>query len=259
MLERFEIFEINFKKSCQDLKLKSSFSDVFYMVTRTFFKATIVFVVAYFPCLILAQEAVPGEFIVIYRSYQVSSKTLAKTSLNHNLSLKNSWPQLGTYHFKTRSEGDQQRAMEELKKDPSVLLVEPNYIVRALSLYDGGGPYEGFSTDENENIHMSESWELLSNNQTSNQTNDQGAQQDDQSGQSYNPVVVAVIDSGLDVEHELFVNSKRLWVNEGEIPGNGIDDDGNGYIESFWMKKGQEQLLIASLLFTTPFKMVPRF
>ena len=238
MLERFEIFEIfeiNFKKSCQDLKLKSSFSDVFYMVTRTFFKATIVFVVAYFPCLILAQEAVPGEFIVIYRSYQVSSKTLAKTSLNHNLSLKNSWPQLGTYHFKTRSEGDQQRAMEELKKDPSVLLVEPNYIVRALSLYDGGGPYEGFSTDENENIYMSESWELLSNNQTSDQTNnqanDQGAQQDDQSGQSYNPVVVAVIDSGLDVEHELFVNSKRLWVNEGEIPGNGIDDDGNGYID----------------------------
>ena len=251
MLERFERFEINFKKSCQDLKLKSSFSDVFYMVTRTFFKATIVFVVAYFPCLILAQEAVPGEFIVIYRSYQVSSKTLAKTSLNHNLSLKNSWPQLGTYHFKTRLEGDQQRAMEELKKDPSVLLVEPNYIVKALSLYDGGGPYEGFSTNENENIHMSESWELLSNNQTSDQTsdqtndqtndqvnddqaNDQGTQQDDQddqSGQSYNPVVVAVIDSGLDVEHELFVNSKRLWVNEGEIPGNGIDDDGNGYID----------------------------
>lgn len=41
-------------------------------------------------------------------------------------------------------------------------------------------------------------------------------------------VVVAVIDSGLDLLHE---DIGALWTNDGEIPGNGIDDDGNGYID----------------------------
>jgi subtilisin family serine protease len=43
------------------------------------------------------------------------------------------------------------------------------------------------------------------------------------------PVVVAVIDSGIDTAH---VDLKPvLWRNRGEIPGNGIDDDKNGYID----------------------------
>ncbi|AZQ43176.1 S8 family serine peptidase [Nonlabens ponticola] len=43
------------------------------------------------------------------------------------------------------------------------------------------------------------------------------------------PVIVAVIDSGVDTEHEDL--DGVLWVNEDEIPGNGIDDDKNGYID----------------------------
>ena len=42
-------------------------------------------------------------------------------------------------------------------------------------------------------------------------------------------VIVAVIDSGVDIEHEDLVG--KIWTNPGEIPGNGIDDDGNGYID----------------------------
>jgi subtilisin family serine protease/outer membrane protein assembly factor BamB len=42
-------------------------------------------------------------------------------------------------------------------------------------------------------------------------------------------VIVAVIDSGIRTDHpDLTAN---LWVNPGEIPGNGRDDDGNGYID----------------------------
>ena len=43
------------------------------------------------------------------------------------------------------------------------------------------------------------------------------------------PVVVAVIDDGVDIDHPDLKG--QIWVNEDEIPGNGKDDDGNGYID----------------------------
>ena len=43
------------------------------------------------------------------------------------------------------------------------------------------------------------------------------------------PIIVAVLDSGIDTTHEDLKNI--LWTNTKEIPGNGIDDDKNGYID----------------------------
>lgn len=45
-------------------------------------------------------------------------------------------------------------------------------------------------------------------------------------------VIVAVIDSGIDIDHEDLKNV--IWVNEKEIAGNGIDDDKNGYIDDVY-------------------------
>jgi cell wall-associated protease len=42
-------------------------------------------------------------------------------------------------------------------------------------------------------------------------------------------VIVGVIDSGVDYDHEDL--KSVMWTNPGEIPGNGIDDDKNGYID----------------------------
>ena len=42
-------------------------------------------------------------------------------------------------------------------------------------------------------------------------------------------VIVAVIDSGIDVEHEDLKDN--IWTNPNEIPGNGKDDDNNGYVD----------------------------
>lgn len=48
-------------------------------------------------------------------------------------------------------------------------------------------------------------------------------------GKTAAPVIVAVIDSGIDTTHEDL--KKILWTNPKEIPANGIDDDNNGYID----------------------------
>lgn len=48
-------------------------------------------------------------------------------------------------------------------------------------------------------------------------------------GKKSKTIIVAVIDSGIDTLHEDL--KEVLWVNPKEIPGNGIDDDKNGYID----------------------------
>ena len=46
------------------------------------------------------------------------------------------------------------------------------------------------------------------------------------------PVIVGVLDSGVDVEHPGLI--KNMWRNVNEIPGNGLDDDGNGYVDDIY-------------------------
>lgn len=47
--------------------------------------------------------------------------------------------------------------------------------------------------------------------------------------ESKRQVIVAVIDTGIDYNHPDLANA--IWNNPGEIPGDGIDNDGNGYID----------------------------
>lgn len=61
-------------------------------------------------------------------------------------------------------------------------------------------------------------------------------------GQKGNAVTVAVIDSGVDIEHSQLSGS--LWVNPNEIPNNKVDDDQNGYIDDIhgWNFLGEADL-----------------
>jgi len=48
-------------------------------------------------------------------------------------------------------------------------------------------------------------------------------------GKTSVPVIVGIVDSGVDIEHEDL--KSVIWTNKNEIPGNKIDDDKNGYVD----------------------------
>ncbi|MCJ8275505.1 MAG: hypothetical protein MJK18_01590, partial [Bdellovibrionales bacterium] len=178
----------------------------------------------------LAQEAVPGEIIVKMKAGDEGQthKFVGKASINHKLSLKRSWTRFGMHQFKVQKGQTVDQAINDLLLDPDVEYAEPNYIFRKQSVGVEGQPMSaleaqemvaaslGSSSTDNFNlttadIKAEEAWAALSN------TDERP--------------IVAVIDSGVDYTHYVFEDSEAMWVNEDEIPMNGIDDDGNGYID----------------------------
>jgi len=126
-------------------------------------------------------------------------------------------------HFK-RIKSDQKRiqgltvgnAIGRYKNHPAIDFIEPNYILQAVDV----------PTDP----RFNELWGMLNTGQTGGTA---GADIDatiawDVFTGSHD-VIVGVIDTGVDYLHpDLAAN---IWTNPGEIPDNGIDDDGNGYID----------------------------
>lgn len=51
-------------------------------------------------------------------------------------------------------------------------------------------------------------------------------------GKTSTPVIVGIVDSGVDIEHEDL--KSVIWTNKKEIPGNKIDDDKNGYVDDIY-------------------------
>ncbi len=71
-------------------------------------------------------------------------------------------------------------------------------------------PSSGGFAKKGEDINMIKAWDV-----------EQGSED----------MIVAILDSG--IEDESPDLSGRLWINKGEIPNNGIDDDGNGYVDDY--------------------------
>jgi len=102
-------------------------------------------------------------------------------------------------------------------KEPGVLYAEPDYVVSA------------DATRPNDPLFGS-LWGLDNTGQTGGTPGaDIGATTAWDIARGSSQVVIAVIDSGVDYRHvDLAAN---IWVNAGEIAGDGIDNDGNGFID----------------------------
>jgi len=140
------------------------------------------------------------------------------------MTLKGSWSGLNLHHFALKPGQSVEAMIAELQQDPEVEYAEPNYIVRNFSLGSPEGPV----------LSMAEFRELSHGGQNPNgQTSAPIGLGDAWDEMSYDkePPIVAVIDTGVDLNHDVFVQSGAIWTNPGEIPGNGIDDDGNGFVD----------------------------
>jgi subtilisin family serine protease len=105
------------------------------------------------------------------------------------------------------------------RKDRRIISVEPNYRLHVLAL-------------PNDSL-WSNLWGLNNTGQTSGTADaDINAPEawDITTGSS--SVIVAVVDTGIDYLHPDLADN--MWVNTGEIPDNGIDDDGNGFIDDVY-------------------------
>jgi subtilisin family serine protease len=125
-------------------------------------------------------------------------------------------PELGrTYVFEVpdASPGDLERRARALRRESAVEYAEPDYIA-SINLVPND-PYFG-STG---------SWGQAYDDLYGIKKVQAPAAWDTTTGAG---VVVAVVDTGFDFTHP---DRGAVWTNPGEIPGNGIDDDGNGYVD----------------------------
>ena len=116
-------------------------------------------------------------------------------------------------------------ALEAVRELDGVLLAEYNYEIKTAALDE----YKHFDQEKEEefkkNGHNKDQWHHHYFG-----IPDGYEEMETEGGDS--SVVVAVIDTGVDYDHQDLIDS--MWTNSGEIPNNGVDDDKNGYIDDYY-------------------------
>lgn len=159
-----------------------------------------------------------GEILVKFRP-GISESAKNNLHKKHKAEKKNEFSSLRIHHVRIKKWMGVEEAIKLYKSDSTVEYAEPNFTLKAFNtpndplfnelwgLYNTGQTGGTSGAD----IKALEAWNIAAGN-----TN----------------VVVAVIDSGIDYTHADI--TWNLWTNSGEIPNDGIDNDGNGYVDDVY-------------------------
>ena len=163
---------------------------------------------------LLSHDYVENQLLVKFNS-NVSEEMIEKAHAILGTKTLRRFPVTGTYLIEVPKGLDIKTGIEKLRQMNAIEFVEPNYKAEI----------QATPNDPD----FSKLWGLKN---SSNAGVDVGATDAWNISKGSKKVIVAVIDSGIDYTHpDLAAN---MWVNEGEIPGNEIDDDNNGYVDDYY-------------------------
>ncbi|MEK0188204.1 S8 family serine peptidase, partial [Microcoleus anatoxicus] len=195
----------------------------------TFFRA----INQYRNCIIMATNFNPNRVIVKLRPTTNSTQI---TSLQAEIGVTNvtKASQLGIDIWQIPS-GKVEQTISAYKNDPRIEYIEPDYIITLEDIQKTSPAQEKLATITPQattpnDPSYTQLWGLNNTGQsggTADADIDAPEAWDIQKG---NPnLVIGVIDTGVDYNHPDLVGN--IWTNPGEIAGDGIDNDNNGYID----------------------------
>lgn len=132
-------------------------------------------------------------------------------------------PETSWYEAKLVAGTDAAAALAQLRQLSEILMAEYNYEIQT-SQIDHYKDWPG-DRDYDNNKHHKDQWHMHHCGIPD------GFEQMKTDGGS-SSVVVAVIDTGVDYDHEDL--AQNIWVNSDEVPDDGIDNDGNGYVDDYY-------------------------
>ena len=157
----------------------------------------------------LANASYAPDRIVVKFKEGLSSAHVAQLNASQGVAVVDEIPQIGVQILSVPP-GEVEVKIAAFRADPRVEYAEPDYI--ALPAYEPNDPYYSNSTQWGpRKIFAPQAWDLSKGDSS---------------------VVIAVIDWGVDLQHPDLQG--KIWTNAGETPNNGIDDDGNGYIDDVY-------------------------
>ena len=149
----------------------------------------------------LLSEHKVSDFIPLIDVDIYNGRTKVGTQLNDVLS-----PLSKIYQVHFESTIDALELAAVLSNNPDIEYAEPRYIYSTREIITNDPIKNNFLS-----VHkFDEAWEI-----------EQGSED----------IIIGIVDSGVNYFHEDLKN--KQWINEDEIPNNGIDDDGNGFIDDY--------------------------